>query len=179
MSSSNGEEAVQPKSFSFGFSKTISSKPKFVPKELTEKEEKDFIKDVKNGKIEGSKPKEVKVDLVIPCTGNKIKFPRTKQNIDVKTEPTDAESSLAARELLAEAQQWQENQDRVADGKLDPNFVVPLNPDDKEFLDADVSSRAEVPSVDDYEKIPIQGFGLGKKFASMNMFYAAVLTYHK
>lgn len=59
---------------------------------------------------------------------------------------------------------WQDEKDRETLGRnFDPNFVVPMNPDDKAFLDADLESRAEVSSFDDYEKIPVEGFGLGRK----------------
>jgi len=152
---------------SFGFSKTFSGKQKFVPKVVEQKEEKDYIKDVKGGKIEGSKPIEVKADLIIPCTGNKIKFPALKNNAPKTAVPGNpdipvTEEDLAARELLADAQRWQEEREQE-DGKIyDPNFVVPLDPDNKEFLDADVATRAEAPSLDDYDNIPVVGFGMGK-----------------
>lgn len=154
--------------FSFGFSKTLTGKPKFVPKVVEEKEEKDYIKDVKGGKIEGSKLVQEKVDLVIPCTGNKIKFPATKNDSSKKeTEKSligNSEEDLAARELLEEAQRWQEDRERGDGPGNDPNFVVPLklDPDNKDFLDADVATRAEASTMDDYDTIPVEGFGMGK-----------------
>jgi hypothetical protein len=41
--------------------------------------------------------------------------------------------------------------------------VVPLkvDPDDKEFLEADVASRAEASTQEDYDNVPVEGFGLG------------------
>ncbi len=67
---SNGEE--KPKGLSFGFAKTMTSKPKFSIAESVEA--KDFVLDVSNGKIESSKPKEKKEVLVIPCAGNTVKL---------------------------------------------------------------------------------------------------------
>lgn len=168
MSDSTLPDPGPTKGFSFGFSKT-SSKPKFVAKATEKEEEPDYIKDVKNGKIEGSKVKEVKTQLIIPCTGNNIKFPTTKQpkveNPEVK-EPTGplSESDQAALELIKEAQIWEIEKEREAQGGVDPNFTVPLNPDSKDFLDADVANRAEASNLDDYEQIPIEGFGLGMNF---------------
>jgi hypothetical protein len=161
------ESGAAPKTgFSFGFSKTISSKPKFVPTVVEEKEEKDYIKDIQDGKIAGTKPVQEKVDLVIPCSGNRIKFPSIKNNSakEDKVVTGNSQEDEAASELLAEAQQWQEERERGDNQGLDPNFVVPLrvDPDDKEFLDADVATRAEVSTLDDYDKIPVEGFGLGK-----------------
>jgi len=67
---SNGEE--KPKGLSFGFAKTISSKPKFsIPDKV---DEKDFVLDVSNGRIESSKPRQIKEVLVIPCAGNTVKL---------------------------------------------------------------------------------------------------------
>jgi len=160
--SENVSESGPKTGFSFGFSKNLGSKPKFVPKEVPEEEVKDYIKDIRDGKIAGSKPVEEKVELVIPCSGNRIKFPTSSKA--AKTASVDGVEDEAAKELLAEAQQWQENRDLGDANGLDPNFVVPLkaDPDDKEFLDADVATRAEVSTFDDFEKVPVEGFGMGK-----------------
>lgn len=73
----------------------------------------------------------------------------------------------AARLILDEARKWQEEKDRENLGRnYDPTFVVPLSADDKAFLDADLEKRAEVSSFDDYEKIPVEGFGLGTRLYS-------------
>lgn len=151
--------------FSFGFSKNLASKPKFVPKAAAEEEVKDYIKDIRDGKIAGSKPVEEKVELVIPCSGNRIKFQAKSSSKSATGSGVVLEEDEAAKELLAEAQQWQESRDLGDTNGLDPNFVVPLraDPDDKEFLDADVATRAEVSSIDDYDKVPVEGFGMGRK----------------
>ena len=156
------------KGLSFGFSKTFSGKQKFVSKVVEQKEEKDYIVDVKRGKIEGSKVVQEKVDLVIPCTGNKIKFPSLKNNGAKSNEPVNLEAlntedRAAVEELMKDAKRYEEERDREPGNQNDPNFVIPLNlnPDDKEFLDADVATRAEASSLDDYESIPIEGFGMG------------------
>ena len=165
MSDQQKTETAPKPGFSFGFSKNISSKPKFVPKVVEEKEEKDYIKDIKDGKIAGSIAVQEKVELVIPCAGNRIKFPAKNQS--GKSNDSDATNVVldeAAKELLFEAQNWQESRDRGDANGLDPNFVVPLkvDPDDKEFLDSDVASRAEISTLDDYESVPVEGFGMGK-----------------
>jgi hypothetical protein len=156
------------KGLSFGFSKTFSSKPKFVSKVAEVKEEKDYIVDVKGGKIEGSKIIQVKLDLVIPCSGNKIKFPSLKNNGAKSNEPVNlevinTEDRAAVEELMKDAKRYEEERERMPGNENDPNFVIPLNlnPDDKESLDADVATRAEASSLDDYESIPVEGFGMG------------------
>jgi hypothetical protein len=78
---SNNAQDGSKSGFSFGFSKTFSGKQKFVPKVVEDKEEKDYVKDIKYGKIEGSKPVAEKKELVIPCSGNRIKFPSQKEPI--------------------------------------------------------------------------------------------------
>lgn len=88
---SNTED--KPKGLSFGFAKSMTSKPKFS---IVEKvEAKDFVLDVSNGRIESSKPKEKKEVLVIPCAGNTVKLKsRVKSEIaEVDFKPSGNEEA--------------------------------------------------------------------------------------
>ena len=165
---------------SFKFSKT-SEKKVLTDSKLRDsatkdnEDDRDFIKDVKDKAIIGSKkPKENK-PLVIPMLSAKSHDWRTKGGkSDDKSEENnkngDAHSdnlmSEAARELLAEAaKQNQEWNERSEEGKprLDaiPTVItnaVPGEMNNEEHLD--VSLRAEVSTMDDYENVPIEQFGM-------------------
>ena len=166
---SDKEEASKKSSFSFGFSKTNTKKVLIdskIREESTKEatEETDYVLDVNKGNIKGSKKVEVKEDLVIPCAGNTYKTP--KSEIVQKKDPSDekpldqlTEEELAARELIQESKEWQENQDR--DTKPNENLIIQNKDNEQALFEADVESRPEVSSHDDYEKIPVEGFGMG------------------
>ena len=66
----------EKKSFSFGFSKVKAKnlEKDSILRDKTTKEvqnEKDFVLEVNETEIKGTKKKEVKQDLVIPCQGKK------------------------------------------------------------------------------------------------------------
>ena len=165
---------------SFKFSKT-SEKKVLTDSKLRDSstkdnnEERDFIKDVKDKAIIGSiKPKENK-PLVIPMLKAKSYDFRTKgDKSDATSDPAqngdskegDSLMSEAARELLAEAAKLNRDwDDRADDGKpkLDaiPTVIANALPGEmanEEHLD--VSLRAEVSTMDDYENVPIEQFGM-------------------
>ena len=138
-------------------------------------EERDFIKDVKDKAIIGSiKPKENK-PLVIPMLKANNYDWRTKggksdkKDDDKVTENGDKQTTLAseaARELLAEtAKQNQEWNERSEDGKpkLDaiPTVIANALPGETANEDhLDVSLRAEASTMDDYDNVPIEQFGM-------------------
>lgn len=163
---------------SFSFSKKLEKKvlsdSKLRDASTKENNETDFIKDVRDKAIIGSiKPKENK-PLVIPMIQKNNYDWRTKNsaNGDIKSENGEAEPKTdsllneAAKELLAEAAKlnndWNE---RSEDGKpkLDsiPTIIANALPGelaDEEHLD--VSQRAEASTMDDYENVPIEQFGM-------------------
>ena len=165
---------------SFKFSKTsekkVLSDSKLRDSSTKENDdERDFIKDVKDKAIIGSiKPKENK-PLVIPMLKAKnYDFRTTNSKSDAKNEVNKSEDgeqkgeslmSEAARALLAEASKHnQEWNDRSEDGKPKladiPAIIANALPSETSEENLDVSQRAEASTMDDYESVPIEQFGM-------------------
>ena len=151
------------KSFSFGFSKVQAKnlEKDSVIRDKTTKEvqnEKDFILEVNESEIKGTKKKEMKQELVIPCQGNTYKKPAEKPKNVVKTpsfldkdenDLTDEEK--AAKVLLEESKNWQEMKDNEELPKA--HLVIKSNANE-------IDSHPDVSTQDDYESIPVEGFGM-------------------
>jgi len=178
MSDQNDEVAKKP-SFSFGFSKTSGAK-KLIDSKIRDDstkekvEEKDIILDVSGKKIKGTKKEEVKVDLVIPCIGNTYKGVQKKEEtlVEIKSEtPVEipsrelTEEEKAAKEIIEESKTWEENQDKGQNPN--ENLIISVHKnenepelDEKAIFDADVEAKPEASKLEDYEKIPVEGFGM-------------------
>ena len=177
MSDQNDEVAKKP-SFSFGFSKTSGAK-KLIDSKIRDDstkekvEEKDIILDVSGKKIKGTKKEEVKVDLVIPCIGNTYKGVQKKEEtpIETKLESVEipsrelTEEEKAAKEIIEESKTWEENQDKGKNPNENLIISVQKNEnepelDEKAIFDADVEAKPEASKLEDYDKIPVEGFGM-------------------
>ena len=177
MSDQNDEVAKKP-SFSFGFSKTSGAK-KLIDSKIRDDstkekvEEKDIILDVSGKKIKGTKKEEVKVDLVIPCIGNTYKGVQKKEEtpVEIKSETAEipsrelTEEEKAAKEIIEESKTWEENQDKGKNPNENLIISVQKNEnepelDEKAIFDADVEAKPEASKLEDYEKIPVEGFGM-------------------
>lgn len=177
MSDQNDEVAKKP-SFSFGFSKTSGAK-KLIDSKIRDDstkekvEEKDIILDVSGKKIKGTKKEEVKVDLVIPCIGNTYKGVQKKEEtpVEIKLETVEipsrelTEEEKAAKEIIEESKTWEENQDKGKNPNENLIISVQKNEnepelDEKAIFDADVEAKPEASKLEDYEKIPVEGFGM-------------------
>ena len=177
MSDQNDEVAKKP-SFSFGFSKTSGAK-KLIDSKIRDDstkekvEEKDIILDVSGKKIKGTKKEEVKVDLVIPCIGNTYKGVQKKEEtpIETKLESVEipsrelTEEEKAAKEIIEESKTWEENQDKGENPNENLIISVQKNEnepelDEKAIFDADVEAKPEASKLEDYDKIPVEGFGM-------------------
>ena len=177
MSDQNDEGPKKP-SFSFGFSKTSGAK-KLVDSKIRDDstkekvEEKDIILDVSGKKIKGTKKEEVKVDLVIPCIGNTYKGVQKKEEtpVEINVETVEipsrelTEEEKAAKEIIEESKTWEENQDKGKNPNENLIISVQKNEnepelDEKAIFDADVEAKPEASKLEDYEKIPVDGFGM-------------------
>jgi len=178
MSDQNDEGPKKP-SFSFGFSKTSGAK-KLIDSKIRDDstkekvEEKDIILDVSGKKIKGTKKEEVKVDLVIPCIGNTYKGVQKKEEtnpVEIKSESVEipsrelTEEEKAAKEIIEESKTWEENQDKGKNPNENLIISVQKNEnepelDEKAIFDADVEAKPEASKLEDYEKIPVEGFGM-------------------
>ena len=177
MSDQNDEVAKKP-SFSFGFSKTSGAK-KLIDSKIRDDstkekvEEKDIILDVSGKKIKGTKKEEVKVDLVIPCIGNTYKGVQKKEEtpVEIKLESVEipsrelTEEEKAAKEIIEESKTWEENQDKGENPNENLIISVQKNEnepelDEKAIFDADVEAKPEASKLEDYDKIPVEGFGM-------------------
>ena len=77
-----------------------------------------------------------------------------------KDEKDLTEEEKAAKALLEESKNWQENRDN--EEVPNANLVIESSAnngilDEKALFDNDVESRPEVSSQDDYESIPVEG----------------------
>lgn len=155
------------KSFSFGFAKKSSVK-KLQDSKLRDdstkdkNDETDFVLELNKSGIQGTKKVEVKQELVIPCIGNTYKAGIKTQKIEKPEKPEKpfeelTEEEKAAKELLEDAK----NFDLIEEENKNANLVVEIQANEKALFEADVESRPEVSSQEDYEKIPVEGFGLG------------------
>ena len=100
-------------------------------------------------------------------SGNTYKKPSEKLKNVVKTESLLdkdekdlTEEEKAAKALLEESKNWQENRDN--EEVPNANLVIESSAnngilDEKALFDNDVESRPEVSSQDDYESIPVEG----------------------
>ena len=166
------------KSLSFGFAKKSSVK-KLEDSKLRDestkdkREETDFIIEVDRTEIKGTKKKEVKEELIIPYLPNTYKKKIVQEPV-VKAEHSEllakpdeelTEEEKAAKELLKESKAWQEAQDQAKNPN--DNLVIQSQANanngldsEKAIFEADLESRPDVSTADDYEKIPVQGFGM-------------------
>ena len=165
---------------SFGFSKIIqkskvvktdTNKKTFEENDDSRPQETDFVKEVNDRDgVKGSIVKEVKKDLVIECKGNTLQLRakvQKKQETEVKRELGTTEDDAAEREILNDLEKWKEDQENRNEESEKKNFdlVVPL--DEKSASTAeepdDVTGveEAEQSTLDDYDAIPVEGFGMG------------------
>jgi len=175
-------------SLSFGFKKT-SEKKVLADSQLRDASTKDddtsldFIKDVSGNKIIGTKKKEEKKELVIPLI--KSNYWRTKEpsfkpggdeeneaptDTDPAKETTEEEKELslleqAEKEILMETQKELNNWENRSDTKKNVGDVpaVMINQaseGDTNDDHLDVTRRAEQSTMDDYENVPIEEYGL-------------------
>jgi len=168
---------------SFKFSKTSEKKIlsdsslRDVSTKDTE-EGPDYVKDVKNNTIIGTlKPKDDNLPLVIPLiqqnnwrsskntTANSdSKGSKNGSNDVVKNGKEDSLMDEAAKEILEEAAKQLNDWEGRSDGKSSnpiPAIISNAVPDTVENEDhLDVSLRAEASTLDDYENVPIEQYGL-------------------
>jgi len=170
--------------FSFKLTKTVEKKvlqDSKIRDDSTkdDKEERDIIKDVSGNKITGTIVKKKEEILVIPMIAkNKWKDRGLKTDDDEppskepKVETMPAEKSekdmsimeLAAKELVAESRKQMEDWSNADNGpEVDqvPLLLANAVPEGFETDEnLDVSLRAEQSSLDDYESIPVDKYGL-------------------
>jgi len=170
-------------SLSFKFSKT-SEKKVLADSKLRDAstkdndEGRDFIKDVKDNAIIGTlKTKDANKPLVIPLIQQnhwRTKKPEVNGDKEVKeTKLTEAEDEEqreltlmeeAAKEIMEEtARELNEWEGRSDKGRLDqlPAVIANAAPSDLENDEhLDVSQRAEASTMEDYESVPIEQYGL-------------------
>lgn len=173
-------------SLSFGFKKTSEKKVLSDSKlrDVSTKDDDtslDFIKDVSGNKIIGTKKKEEKKELVIPLIQSnhwRTKEPSFKPGDEENEAPekTDATNEVgeeeneelslleqAQKEILEEARKDLQNWEDRSEKKSSDLPAVMMNQGSEgattdETLD--VSRRAEQSSMDDYENVPIEEYGL-------------------
>merc|ERR1712223_1385939 len=171
----NHRMSEEKKSFSFGFSKV--KKPILADSAIRDEatkdfiEETDYVKEVNHSGIEGTKKKIVKEELVIPCPGNTYKKKSEKNEkkedndpLTSKDEKDLTDEEKAAKALLQDARSWKENQDD--EKNPNDNLVIQANAndygvvDEKALFEADIDSRPEVSSQEQYDNVPVDGFGM-------------------
>ncbi len=170
------EVKEEPKAtgLSFGFAKKSATKLKdSALRDVTTKDvqkETDFVLEVTDSRIKGSIKPEVKKELVIPCLGNTYKLNNKSNKAPappvVKKEAIDSglseEDRAAAQALIDDSKAWEQAQEE--DDQPNANLVIPSQTnevlDDKAMFEADLETRPEVASQDDYDSTPVEGFGM-------------------
>lgn len=146
--------------------------------------EVDFVTSIDDQQIVSTKPVAAKKELVIPLIQNnnwrleqakKRQEARSKKEVtktdqmamDTTAPPAGNGMSLeekACRELIQEARNFnEESEDRVnsMSNRVIPIFMANRVPEGFEADDDfDVSARAENPSQEDYEQVPVEEFGM-------------------
>lgn len=169
--------------FSFSFAKTAERKvlqDSGIRDESTKdrKDDVDYVKSLNDKHINSTVKKEQKKDLVIPLivknhwrTNTKVTEKDSNGESKPETTPVADEKELtpqeeAARELIAESRKELEAWENRSEGDVKKIDEVPLvlnnaPPAGFETDDAlDVSCRAEQSTMDDYENVPIEQYGL-------------------
>ncbi len=181
--------AEKKSSVSFGFAKVkqksalVRPQANFVQKEDKDaQEETDYVREVnhKDG-IKGTKVKVEKKELVIPCQKNTLQMAakleeKAKKKEEeaaaasdstVKKEPKEeTEDDLAERELLKDVERWKEEQDNKNEESEHKNFNLEVAMNGQGTAENEVDDVTGVvvgkeSSLDDYDSIPVQGFGMG------------------
>ena len=167
-------------SVNFTFKKKLESKIKvtstIAEHEIEEKIRCDTITGIIGQKIESTIPDEVKSDLVIPLIENnnwRAVAKRKREELHSQQKIIDVQPNVnsdetiddkAKRELLDEVNR--DNEKWENRGENNSNMIIPMLlrncvpsgfEEDDNF---DVSARADNPTIDDYEKIPVEEFGL-------------------
>lgn len=165
-------------SLSFKFTKTLEKKALLDNENGTEKtessEDRDYVLSVDGSVVKSTQPKTEKKELIIPLIRNNVwRLPKAQKQADQsKTESEEvpninAELTLeeqAVKEILADANASKSQQGgstENGEGRNIPLLVqnkVPEGFETDEKVDA--SLRAEEPTMDDYESVPIEEYGL-------------------
>ncbi|XP_037520251.1 G-patch domain and KOW motifs-containing protein [Rhipicephalus sanguineus] len=161
---------------SFKFTKKVENKILSCEKSQTEREaneERDYVVSVDESVVKSSLPKAEKKELVIPLIKNNVwRVPKNEKSVTQKDAedidvPDEDKTELsleqqAIKEILAEAAN-----SRNLDSKgTTKDMSIPLLmqnkvPDGYETDDkVDVSLRAEESTLEDYESVPIEEYGL-------------------
>ncbi|XP_063695695.1 G-patch domain and KOW motifs-containing protein-like [Culicoides brevitarsis] len=156
-SGTNETAPVAPKiSFGIKTNKTSVLKPQFKPAPIKSRE---YIKSINDGDIEATVKKEKEEARVIPLPTSSKNYRQRlttataiKAEIKVETElPSDI--SHLSIEKRAELEILRDLQKKDDDESLNPNFVIP------KVEEAEMTGAKEA-TMDDYENVPIVGFGL-------------------
>jgi G patch domain/KOW motif-containing protein len=168
--------------FSFGFSKVkpksnlVKTDQKFAAeKDAKVENETDFVKEVNAREgIKGTKKKVEKKELVIECKGNTIQMKamveknKTKKDAkgsgeEAKKEPKegDTEDDVAEREIIKDLAKWKDEQENRSEEMDHKNYNLEVSVNGAEEHDATGVVAGEQSSIEDYDSIPVEGFGMG------------------
>jgi len=182
MSVTGGQKSIMSDSnVKFGFKKTVAPNPlKNLKSKLLETEDefqpesKDFVDSISGTFINGSakKPKLEKAELVIPLisknnwrpklSNGRIDHHKGSPSIAAKPKAKDALTleQQAVNEILESAKKGHECESAEFDSAI-PLLLQNRIPDGFETDDnMDVSLRPEESTLDDYDRVPIEQFGL-------------------
>lgn len=175
---------AKPFSFSFSKSKPAVSTPVTNNKVVldyestrTDEPEKEFVVSIDETGIQSTKPTQKKEPLVIPLIQNNdwrckvVKRKRRNEDdggINESTsepkEPNMKQLSLdelAQKELLAEASMDSNKTTASSSSRVIPVFIKNRVPEGfEEEGNFDVSARPDKPTLEDYERVPIEEFGM-------------------
>ena len=168
------------KGFGFGFKFTGKLKQsKTIPNKFNETQESDnvtdFVTSIDNKEIKSTAPEvKEKKELVIPLIVEN-KYKRRKKDDEEKSNQKNGEvieetndkndlDSLARNELLKEAQGFDKKEEKTSSRRVIPLIStmmknrIPEEYENKEKVDT--SLRPDEPTIDDYQSVPVEEFGL-------------------
>jgi len=170
ISTMNENEEKPKMGFSFGFSRKQQIGPlkttSVINETKKEAEETDFITAVEGDKVKSVVEKQVRSGpLIIPLIGKqapgtstntKPKALSNKDSIGTENKKNDSIEAQAARALIEEARR----REYGAETEETAASAAPILMQQKLDTEAGVTTQAEQSTLDDYESVPIEQFGL-------------------
>ncbi|XP_061760085.1 G-patch domain and KOW motifs-containing protein [Nerophis ophidion] len=172
-------------SVSFGFAKTFSKFKNLKSDVTTKEDDKDFLTGITRNELQSTKPSEARTERIIPLIlKNRWRLPCQEDQNDESGEKTpistqlngqgsadktlesseinDSVEAQAVKELIADSRKKLE--DMQSEAKL--NLTIPMlaqNKTPEGFEDGyhfNVELRPEPSTDEDYERVPVDGYGL-------------------
>ncbi|XP_057681545.1 G-patch domain and KOW motifs-containing protein [Corythoichthys intestinalis] len=163
------EDSTEKKnsSVSFGFAKTLS-KFKVTPGDaVTNKDDVDYLTGIARNQLQSTKPSEGPTERVIPVIlKNRWRVPEREEPNLGNGEQVNGVDHQDSVEAQAVKELIEESRKKLEDSQANADLTIPLLAQNKVpdgFEDGErlnVELRPEPSTEDDYERVPVEGYGL-------------------